>query len=411
ERGNPINRFNASFSGNAFLDGIKGTAYGLLNRSVVIALEGRGKIDLQGIAADSFGNALGNSIVGAIRQGQEDRKVDDVLKQAGVDPDDPNVSPTLLKTTRGLVQQGYNAKDIATYIGNEGIQARVFGGADLANQAIAGFSDKDVGYILKNGPAPEPVQPEQKPGMGLEILVVGRDATSTFVEDVLHPVIDAAAAFGDFAKQYEGLAQLAAAGTQIALSGPAAFVKNTIVDTVVGQTVGEYSQQVGSYIQEKAAGFIQNTWGFGKDESSFLANGVMFAGQVVLDSARNLVDSAKNISNIVGGRRGNAATRAHVDLERDRLMQENPDWRHRFGGTDSVTGEPLPELYVPAAGGGRSGSTYPDLSFQKPDGSFHHHNTVDTYADGQTLTTREADNLRRLQLLRPNDTTTTAPKP
>ena len=39
-----------------------------------IALDGRGKFDLTAIAADSFGNALGNSIVGAIQlQGEKNK--------------------------------------------------------------------------------------------------------------------------------------------------------------------------------------------------------------------------------------------------------------------------------------------------------------------------------------------------
>jgi hypothetical protein len=91
-------------------------------------------------------------------------------------------------------------------------------------------------------------------------------------------------------------------------------------------------------------------------------------------------------------------------------LQENPDWKHRNGGTDRVTGEPLPEYYVPGANGGTKGSTYPDLTFEKPGGDLHHHNTVDTYSDG-TMTKREADNLRRLQEQRSGDTTSTSPKP
>lgn len=111
------------------------------------------------------------------------------------------------------------------------------------------------------------------------------------------------------------------------------------------------------------------------------------------------------------GRRGNDATRADIDLQRNRFLADNPDWIHSFGGTDLVTGEPKAELFVPGHGGGVLGSTWPDLTFQKPDGTFHHHNTVDTHSDGITLTTREMGNLLRLQELRPLDTTSTTPKP
>jgi RHS repeat-associated protein len=111
------------------------------------------------------------------------------------------------------------------------------------------------------------------------------------------------------------------------------------------------------------------------------------------------------------GRRGSPATRADVDVQRDKIQAQHPDWVHKNGGTDQVTGVPLPEMYVPGKGGGRLGSTYPDLTFEKPDGTYHHHNTVDTYADGITMTNRESNNLTRLQQLRSADTTTWSAKP
>jgi len=71
----------------------------------------------------------------------------------------------------------------------------------------------------------------------------------------------------------------------------------------------------------------------------------------------------------------------------------------------------LPEKYIPGADGTRKGSTYPDLSFKKPDGSSHHHNTIDTKGDGITPTPRESGNLDRLKELRPDDTVSKSPKP
>jgi hypothetical protein len=68
-------------------------------------------------------------------------------------------------------------------------------------------------------------------------------------------------------------------------------------------------------------------------------------------------------------------------------------------------------MYIPGAGGGKKGSTYPDLSFKKPDGKYHHHNTQDTYADGINATKREAANEARLKVLRPDDTVSSSPKP
>lgn len=45
---------------------VQGAVFSVARQEIAMALGAKGKIDLQVIAADSFGNALGNSIVGAI---------------------------------------------------------------------------------------------------------------------------------------------------------------------------------------------------------------------------------------------------------------------------------------------------------------------------------------------------------
>ncbi|MCK9383368.1 MAG: LysM peptidoglycan-binding domain-containing protein [Nevskia sp.] len=62
-----------SFSGVAAAS-LRNTAYGVLNRSITVALEGHGKINVANIAADGFGNALGNAVVGEIRQSDLEQK-------------------------------------------------------------------------------------------------------------------------------------------------------------------------------------------------------------------------------------------------------------------------------------------------------------------------------------------------
>jgi RHS repeat-associated protein len=111
-----------------------------------------------------------------------------------------------------------------------------------------------------------------------------------------------------------------------------------------------------------------------------------------------------------GGIRGKKETRDHIDKERDRIQTAHPDWVHTHGGTDAATGDRKKEFHVPGPDGGQDGSTRADLSFRKPDGNYHHVNTVDTKADG-SMTDREKANAERLQQARPNDTVETTPKP
>jgi hypothetical protein len=111
------------------------------------------------------------------------------------------------------------------------------------------------------------------------------------------------------------------------------------------------------------------------------------------------------------GRRGNAKTQADIDQQRDDILAKNPTWKHVAGGTDKSNGLPLKEKYLPPVGGGRKGSSYPDLTFEKPDGTFHHHNTTDTYADGITETTREVANGIRIQVNDASSSYTSSPNP
>ncbi|AXQ28043.1 LysM peptidoglycan-binding domain-containing protein [Solimonas sp. K1W22B-7] len=61
-------------------DFVGGAVSGVTSRTIQVALAGKGKIDLLNIAADAFGNVLGNSIGATIEKGREDRKWE-ALKQ------------------------------------------------------------------------------------------------------------------------------------------------------------------------------------------------------------------------------------------------------------------------------------------------------------------------------------------
>jgi RHS repeat-associated protein len=95
------------------------------------------------------------------------------------------------------------------------------------------------------------------------------------------------------------------------------------------------------------------------------------------------------------GRRGKKTTRDHIDQVADEFRQNNPGYRQVGGGTDPVTGRPIPEEYLPGLNGGRKGSSYPDLTFEGPDGSRIRINTVDANKSG-VMTPREYNNFNRI---------------
>ena len=70
----------------------------------------------------------------------------------------------------------------------------------------------------------------------------------------------------------------------------------------------------------------------------------------------------------------------------------------------------LPEEYLPGPGGGRKGSSRPDITATK-NGRTVRVNTVDTRADGITPDTREATNATRIRSQTPGDHLLLIPKP
>lgn len=88
------------------------------------------------------------------------------------------------------------------------------------------------------------------------------------------------------------------------------------------------------------------------------------------------------------GRLGNEATRKHVGEVATEMQKRG--WNITGGGGRG------PETYLPGPGGARQGSSFPDITATK-NGKTLHVNTVDTRADGVTLTTREATNANRIR--------------
>ncbi len=102
------------------------------------------------------------------------------------------------------------------------------------------------------------------------------------------------------------------------------------------------------------------------------------------------------------GRLGKPSTRAQIQQIADEL--ESRGWTITGGGGR------MKEEYIPGIGGGRKGASFPDLTATK-NGRTLRINTVDTYADGVTLTKREARNEARIRKQqKPGDHLLTIPK-
>lgn len=131
-------------------------------------------------------------------------------------------------------------------------------------------------------------------------------------------------------------------------------------------------------------------------------------------SLKNPVKAFKNLKNLNrvgaaarGGRLGNQATRQHVaDVATE---MESRGWTITYGG-GTRGGMRLPEEYLPGPGGGRLGSSFPDITATK-NGRTLRVNTIDTRANGIAPTTREAANAVRIRSQTPGDHLLLVPKP
>jgi len=127
--------------------------------------------------------------------------------------------------------------------------------------------------------------------------------------------------------------------------------------------------------------------------------------KVVASSPKPDVNSTSSPAGVTksGGRLGNNRTRAHIDDVATEM--ETRDWVITRGGQRG-----LPEEYLPGPGGARKGSSYLDITATK-NGRTLRVNTVDTYTDGITPTTREAVNAARIRGQTPGEHLLLVPKP
>ncbi len=112
-------------------------------------------------------------------------------------------------------------------------------------------------------------------------------------------------------------------------------------------------------------------------------------------------------------RRGNAATKKHMDQVRDQVHADNPGILHDNGGRSATGGKELPELYLPPVNpcpnGSRKGGSYPDMTFTDAQDRTVHVQTVDKGAVNG-MSQREWDNANRITQQNPNAIVVTVQK-
>ena len=144
-----------SFSWSAVgSDTLRSLGRNVVTTTTQIALNGHGRLDLLDVAADAFGNALGNSIAGEIRRGQEQRKLESVFDKAGIAYDrdaNGNViarSGAMQSAASALLANGASQRDMLAILGDAGLQS-AFAGLDQANR-WSDRGDRIVGDMARD---------------------------------------------------------------------------------------------------------------------------------------------------------------------------------------------------------------------------------------------------------------------
>ena len=108
-------------------------------------------------------------------------------------------------------------------------------------------------------------------------------------------------------------------------------------------------------------------------------------------------------------RRGNAATKKHMDGVRDQFMADNPTAQHTAGGRKIGTGTELSETYLRPINGGRKGGSYADMTFTDAQGRTVYVQTVDK-GTVNGMSQREWNNAVRITNQDPSAIVITVPK-
>ncbi|MCK9383370.1 MAG: hypothetical protein M0Q15_01850 [Nevskia sp.] len=273
-----------SFSGVAAAS-LRNTAYGVLNRSITVALEGHGKINVANIAADGFGNALGNAIVGEIQLAglpKEVRNLDArdraeysrLAQQLGQDSNGASANPTLLKiiaSRRGEVDPAEQASLVSDFLSQKGAdEEQIASVLKTLRQNYILPLDTDVSAAERSAPDNQSTGTSDLGRISIDGNFTGPGGS--FGQDLDALQIGAGRIFESVGVAIEDnpLAKYTLIGLDIA-SGPALYA---LRETISASPIGEFQRG----LEDRAANFFAarlEDKGFDREESRVGAGGAV----------------------------------------------------------------------------------------------------------------------------------------
>jgi YD repeat-containing protein len=310
---------------NVGTDFVSGLERSVVSSSVNVLLQGHGKVDLANIAADSFGNALGNSIVGEMRYTEVEHKMREAqraLANEGVD-----------YFKRTLAAAGVGQDEIDRFTNSSDAQNAVSIARTLtAVQETYGKPFEDLtpdqqAQVLRplagslTSPASDSSDSASAPDSEMETVVVtAKQHPPTLIEDAAKVLGAGADAVNTLVKAVGGeeRAALFVAGIQAAIYG--------VPKTVVNMAVGELTRRpIESLTNTVSSVFQQSVFnGTGDSDSVRVVSDALagFTVQSVFGQAIGVVKAAgkyelgKNLERFDGPKPTYDVNPAHVPGQR-----------------------------------------------------------------------------------------------
>ena len=267
------------------------------------------RTDWKAMTADAFGNAVGNAIVSEISSGGKSKSsinstTYDILDEAGYDyslDKSGNLqsgSLSAVRTIDALVKSGYSNQDLIEFASDSNIH-NFFERADISNEHINESSElRNTLHVHgDNGMIVFPLVDESMPEYSIQGGMITGSFPESIVEpdnfivntvnNVITPIAYAAADLHEFAQAHPNSAkalEISVAAASIALWGPLNFVKDKVIDGLVGPYFAQGNQVLSQFYNSKGVNDVS---------SPLAATGTIFAGLFLAGSIGSALGQAK----------------------------------------------------------------------------------------------------------------------
>ncbi|MFZ6044713.1 LysM peptidoglycan-binding domain-containing protein [Pseudomonas sp. CR3202] len=267
---------------------VSSTTRGLISAHASAAMRDKwfvgDKPDYAQVAADAFGNALADFVVD---QGVQ-TKVREVMDQAGI----TNRNDRNEEAIENLVRKGHSVEKIVQVLKDREMREVLLTQVEVLKDGRLAYHN-EWGASVFAAPEPAPIEASID-GIVTSAAPTALNPVARVVNQYGDPLVRAVSAVGEFAERYPEKAELyeiAAQGAYYVVAGPAAFIKDQVID----HTIGPIIDQAFDYAQSEVSRYYQEN-GVLKPQADLVAGGTLFVGAMAFGSIGKGVEFAKDFN-------------------------------------------------------------------------------------------------------------------